>query len=247
MVVRAYFLLADQAGGDATLVPVLREVPKRPAVAHAAMTALLEGPTAAERRADPPISTVIPTGTKLLGVRVDDGVAVVDLSGRFESGGGTRSMTGRLAQVVYTLTQFSRIDAVRIELDGRLVTTLSGEGVDVSRPLDRADFRDEWLPPIWVDRPAWGAGLATPARVTGRANVFEAQFVAAILDGAGDTLVERPVTATCGSGCWGRFDVTLRYAVATPQWGTLRVWDPSERDGSPEAVREYPVWLTPAG
>jgi hypothetical protein len=245
MVVRAYFLLADQGGGDSTLVPVLREVPESPAVAHAAMTALLAGPSSSERRADPPISTLIPAGTTLLGVRVDDGTATVDLSGGFASGGGTRSMTGRLAQVVYTLTQFSRVDRVTFELDGVPVTTFSTEGIDTSEPLARADFRDDWLPPIWVDRPAWGAALGTPGRVSGRANVFEAQFRVAILDRAGDVLVDRPVTATCGSGCWGRFDVTIRYAVGTAQWGTLRVWDPSERDGSPEAVREYPIWLTP--
>ena len=49
--------------------------------------------------------------------------------------------------------------------------------------------------------------------------------------------------ATCGTGCWGRFDVTLSYKVSTAQWGTLRVWDISEYSGKPVAVREYPVYL----
>jgi hypothetical protein len=40
--------------------------------------------------------------------------------------------------------------------------------------------------------------------------------------------------------------VTIEYDVAKAQWGTLRVWDGSAKDGSPENVREYPVWLTPA-
>jgi hypothetical protein len=52
--------------------------------------------------------------------------------------------------------------------------------------------------------------------------------------------------ATCGTGCRGTFDVTIAYDVAKAQWGTLRVWDGSAKDGSPENVREYPVWLTPA-
>jgi hypothetical protein len=34
--------------------------------------------------------------------------------------------------------------------------------------------------------------------------------------------------------------------VPKAQWGTLRVWDGSAKDGKPENVREYPVWLTPA-
>ena len=52
--------------------------------------------------------------------------------------------------------------------------------------------------------------------------------------------------ATCGTGCRGTFDVTLRYTVSKGQWGTLRVYDPSAKDGSPEDIRDYPVWLTPA-
>ena len=39
---------------------------------------------------------------------------------------------------------------------------------------------------------------------------------------------------------------TVAYTVPKAQWGTLRVWDGSAKDGTPENVREYPVWLTPA-
>ena len=52
--------------------------------------------------------------------------------------------------------------------------------------------------------------------------------------------------ATCGSGCWGRFDVTLTYDVSSAQWGTLRVLDISEASGKAIATREYPVYLRPA-
>ena len=47
MIVRAYFFLGGEPG-SAGLVPVLREVPQTPAVATAAMNALLAGPTATE-------------------------------------------------------------------------------------------------------------------------------------------------------------------------------------------------------
>ena len=51
--------------------------------------------------------------------------------------------------------------------------------------------------------------------------------------------------ATCGSGCWGTFDVTIHYTVSKAGWGTLRVWEPSAKDGSVTNLTEYPVWLTP--
>jgi hypothetical protein len=103
------------------------------------------------------------------------------------------------------------------------------------------------LPAIFVDRPASGGAIGNPARVAGSADVFEATFRVTLLDGRGRTLVDQQVMATCGSGCRGTFDVMLRYDVPEAQWGTLRAWDGSARDGTPENVREYPVWLTPAG
>ena len=85
-----------------------------------------------------------------------------------------------------------------------------------------------------------------PGRVTGLANVFEAQFRIALLDRNDKVLVDVPVVASCGTGCWGTFDVTVSYDVARAQWGTLRVWDISEYSGKPAAVREYPVYLRPS-
>lgn len=246
MTVRVYFFMADTAGGDPALVPVLRSVPQSKAVATAAINALLAGPSATELAADPRISTTVPAGTELIGISIKGGLATVNLSGTFASGGGSFSVQGRLAQVVYTMTQFATVDRVQFELDGVPVAVFSSEGIVLDKPVTRATYRDEFLPAIFVDRPAWGASFADPVRVRGLANVFEAQFRIALLDQGGRTLVDRPVLATCGSGCWGTFDVPLSYDVTSAQWGALRVWDPSEKDGSPESVREYPVYLHPA-
>ena len=75
--------------------------------------------------------------------------------------------------------------------------------------------------------------------------MFEATFRVAILDAAGKTLADDQVMAACGTGCRGNFDLAIGYTVSKAQWGTLRAYDPSEKDGSPESIRDYPVWLTP--
>jgi len=150
----------------------------------------------------------------------------------------------RLAQVVYTLTQFSAVDEVLFELDGEPVTTFSSEGVILDGPVGRADYRD-MLPAIFVDRPAWGASLGNPGRVSGLANVFEATFRVELLDAKGTVLADEQVMASCGTGCWGTFSTSLAYDVAKAQYGTLRVFDYSAKDGTPENVTEYRVWLTP--
>ena len=242
-VVRAYFIFGGNQGVSGP-VPVLRTVPATKAVAGAAMSALLDGPSDSEKVAK--ISTAIPDGTQLLGLTIKDGVATVDLSHEFESGGGSASVLGRLAQVVYTLTQFPSVKSVLFQVEGREVHALGGEGAVLDGPATRADYVSI-LPSIFVDRPAWGAAIGNPARVTGNADVFEASFRIAILDGSGKVLTDQHAMATCGTGCRGTFDVTLQYNVAKAQYGTLRVYYGSAKDGSPQDIRDYPVWLTPAG
>ncbi len=238
IIVRAYFLANEH------LVPVLREVPKTQAVATAAMRQLLAGPNAKERAASPALVTTVPGGTQLLGLSITDGVATVNLSREYESGGGSASMFGRLSQVVYTLTQFSTVQGVLFKLDGQPVTIFGGEGLILDHPVGRADYHDQ-LPAIFVDRPAWGAALGNPGKVTGLANTFEATFQVQLRDANGTLLYDQHQMATCGTGCWGTFEVQVGYTVAKAQWGTLRVLDYSAKDGTPENITDYPVWLTP--
>ena len=136
------------------------------------------------------------------------------------------------------------VKSVVFQVEGQTVTVFGSEGILLEDPSKRADWADE-LPAMFVDRPAYGAAIGNPGPISGNADVFEAQFRLSILDGAGKVLVDQPVTASCGSGCRGTFQQTVGYTVGKAQWGTLRVYDPSEKDGSPQSVREYPVWLTP--
>jgi hypothetical protein len=240
-IVRAYFWLGGQPRSEG-LVAVLREVPATKSVATAAVTALLAGPTNAETGRS--ISTAVPAGSRLLGISIADGVATIDLSSEFESGGGSASVQTRLGQVVYTLTQFPSIKSVVFRIEGESAEIFSSEGVVLDKPVGRADYV-ALLPDIWVDRPAFNAAIGNPAHVTGNSDVFEATFRIAILDGSGKILADEMVMATCGTGCRGTFDVTIPYTVAKGQYGTLRAYNLSAQDGSPEAIRDYRVWLTP--
>ncbi len=49
-------------------------------------------------------------------------------------------------------------------------------------------------------------------------------------------------------GLLGRLPgIAVLYTVSRAQWGTVRVYDLSAKDGSVENLTEYPVWLTPGG
>jgi len=138
--VRLYWV---EAGENA--LGVERTLPYTQAVATAALNALLAGPTPEELATWPAISSAIPAGTKLNGVSVANGIAKVDLSSEFESGGGTFSVTARLAQVVYTLDQFPTVDAVEFYIDGVKVEMFSGEGLILDGPQTLDDY-DDLLP-----------------------------------------------------------------------------------------------------
>src|SRR4051812_46006430 len=154
-IVRAYFWLGGQPNSDG-LVAVLRQIPATKSVATAAMNVLLGGPNAVETTAR--ITTTVPSGTQLLGLTIENGVATVDLSSEFASAGGGDAYQTRLGQVVYTLTQFPSVKGVSVRIEGQ------GD----ANVLKRGDYV-QLLPSMWVDRPAWGAAIGNPAHVTGSA------------------------------------------------------------------------------
>jgi germination protein M len=239
MTYEVWFTLGDH------LFVTQRTEPFVPGIGAASIRAMLAGPTPAETGAG--VGTAVPPNTELLGLTIEDGVATVDLSGDYESGGGSLSMTMRLAQVVYTLTQFASVsDGVRFRLDGEDVTVFSGEGIVLEGPVERDDYLD-LFPVILVESPMIGARVSSGDDVFGRANVFEATVVIRILDGDGDAIVEDFTTATCGTGCWGTFRYELEFEVELEQPGTVVVMetDPSGGEGLPPRSVEIPVTLVP--
>lgn len=130
-----YLVRSDEA--TFTLERVTRRLDARgpEALAGAAVAALAEGPTAAEAEAG--LSSEVPADTRVREAELDDGRLRVDLHHAFAEGGGSASMRGRLQQVQWTLTQPAGVEEVVLELDGRPLTVLGGEGVMVARPWRR--------------------------------------------------------------------------------------------------------------
>jgi spore germination protein GerM len=226
------------------LFVVTRTENATPRVGSAALEALLEGPTEAERSTG--VQTQVPDGTQLLGLAVDKGIATVDLTSEYESGGGTASMTMRLAQVVCTLDQFVTVKGVLFRLDGRPVDVLGGEGIVIDHPLNCRSY-DELLPAILVASPATGETVDNPVTVSGSANVFEANVTVEVLDAAGRVIGSQFTTATCGTGCRGTFSLTVPYKVHAAQRGTIVVHDDDAAGtGHPPHEVKIPVVLQPA-
>lgn len=229
-------------------------------VGTAALKALLEGPSEAERAAG--LTTAIPAETALLGLTIDQEtkVATVDISAEFiapPDAGATpppdqepAPARARLAQVVYTLSQFPTVETVRFAVEGQPQEAFDPDGdggedaTDLGEPIGRVEVED-LAPLIYVESPVVGDEIVSPVRVVGTANTFEATFFVQVLDDDGNVLVEQLVTAASGSGVRGAFEVEVPFAVAAPGPGTLVVFERSPRDGAAEGVVEIPVKLRP--
>lgn len=213
-------------------------------VGTAAMEDLLAGPTPLEARAG--VTTVIPAGTRLLGLTVSKGVATVDLSSEFESGGGSASMSARLAQVACTLDQFPTVKGVSFELDGQPVDVFSGEGIILDHPVRCRDYQD-LLPVILVEHPSIGQRVESGITVSGSANVFEANVTVRVLDAGGTELSRGFTTATCGTGCRGTFSMDVDFEVTHEQAGTIVISDDDAAGtGTPPHEVRIPVTLMPS-
>lgn len=221
---------------------VAREVPYTKAVATAAVNELLKGPSSTDAAYG--FHTEIPAGTRLRSLSIRNRVATVDLTNQYDDGGGSLSMFMRLAQIVFTVTQFESVDAVVLKLDGTPVGVFSGEGIVIDEPMRRGDFEDV-LPAIFVETPLPGATSRSPMRITGSANVFEAVFKAEVRDAAGVVIGSKTVTATSGTGTRGTFAASIPFDVTRTQMGSLVVFAESPRDGSRIDVVTIPVKLVP--
>jgi len=138
--VKIYWLQPNNA--EVTLAPAaiaLDPVDSSPsAILQAAIEQLLAGP------ADPAVTTTIPSGTKLNSLEVKPDGIHVDLSKEFTEGGGSTSMQGRVAQVLYTATSLEPGAKLWLTVDGQLLETLGGEGLLLEQPITRQAFEQNF-------------------------------------------------------------------------------------------------------
>lgn len=134
-----YWLYLD--GNEVALNPATVEVPADASatdVLQVAFANLMGGPEGEG------VASGIPEDAELLALEIESDGVHVDLSQEFTFGGGSASMIGRLAQVVYTATTLEPNAPVWIDVEGEPLTLLGGEGLEVRQPITRTDVQADF-------------------------------------------------------------------------------------------------------
>ena len=118
------------AGEDLKLVPIREKVAEATPLAALKALAAYDGPD----------ESVLPKGTKVLGVKVgESGLAEANFSHELVDNfpGGSATEGRVLGAIVNTLTQFRSVDRVVIKVDGKPVDSIGGH-IELDEPLTRA-------------------------------------------------------------------------------------------------------------
>ncbi len=133
------FVIIDSDGAVMRKM-VTRSVPKNDSPLTNALKLLLAGPDSSNK-AEKNCTTLIPDRTKLLGAKVQNGIAYLNFNENFEFNSvGAEGYKGQLMQIVYTATAFSTVNSVQFMIEGKKTDYLGSEGMWIGSPLSRSSF-----------------------------------------------------------------------------------------------------------
>lgn len=177
---------------------------------------------------------VFPPGTRILGVKVKNGLATVNFSREvLKANQGSEGEALAIQSMVNTLTEFPDVRAVSFQVEGKLDNRTKdwwGHVGLYDQPFQR-NLVKVYEPRIWVTHPAENQVVGFPLLVKGSAMVFEGNVNIRLLDKTGEKLAEGATTATEGMGR-GDFEYRLTFAPPSPGQGKLEVFWTSPKDGS---------------
>jgi len=232
--VRLYFLVNGKISATD------RAIPSVPTVATETLAALFAGPKVNELAIGQ--RSELPVGLTLDGPLTIDAktkIATVRLPSIVTSDAAAVEAQ-RMAQIVFTLTQFSTITSVNFVIDGTAYKPFTADGKRAAGAVKRVDY--EAVSPVILIESADGKN---PLHVTGTANVFEAEFRYELYDAGNASIAKGAVLASSGTGTRGTFSTDIPYSIKSAQTGVLIVFEQSAKDGSTINLSAVQVALRP--
>jgi len=207
-----------------------------PARITAAVGLMLRGTAA-----DADYTSPWPRGASVRGVRVEGGVATVDLAGAARNDVDAATARAAVQQLVWTVTAVTadrgtQTQGVRVLLGGERAPQLWGR-VDISGDLKRADA-NQTLARLWLISPQQGDTVDRRFTVHIAGSVPEATVILRVRSSAGAVVEQQPVTLNAGAPSRGEAMVQL---TLPPGGYTLEAYFESLDDGSEQALDDHAV------
>jgi len=244
MDVTVYYLRS--VGTTRYLAPEEHEVPFASSTAGVATSALTELLAGTPRYLG--IERPFPSGTRLLGLRLDAGTATVNLSR--EALGAASGDGYALQALVWTATQVSQVRRVVVEVEGRNAGALDGQplsgllGVGAGgRQLVRD--RAARVAPILLAEPAPRAPVeGARVVVKGQARIASGTVGLRLRDLSGRVVSQSYAALPSTAPSWATFSGALSFVPPPkPQLWTAEAFESSPTDASVTYSVAVPVWV----
>ena len=239
--------------GNPALVPVSLELNGGP-LPDAPFTEALAAIGEEMPELSSPLINATPAAVQIVDLTIESvegtDVWVADMNEAFiEGAGGLLADITMLNQLIYTITYEDDDASVLFTVGGNTIDAFGSEGIDLTDPVDRETFIDHLAPLILTEPIDQNVNANLPVgtttdpgyRVMGMANVYEAALSVLVFDADGELYYQTPVTASCGTGCWGEFRTIVLLEHMPEGDALVQVLTYSAEDGSPQNVINVPV------
>ena len=135
------------------IIPVMRRIPWEEGIGKTAISLLVDEPGLRDDLALVGLLPVLPAGTKVMAMSINEGLARVDFNANLLSYETEIDEKAIVQSIVYTLTEFEAIDKVQLLVDGKKIKKLP-HGTKIKEPLQREninlgiDLQEEEIPVV---------------------------------------------------------------------------------------------------
>ena len=133
--VKLYYLVYNDRTKKISPASVTREVEGEDALAAALNELVKEISDADEKRG---LINAMPEGLRIRSVKMKGDIAEIDVSSEFSENAQGDFLTGRLNQFFYTATQFPGVKGIAVRMNGKLLSTVGGDGLHLNWPMKKA-------------------------------------------------------------------------------------------------------------
>ncbi|OEH84173.1 hypothetical protein BHU72_12255 [Desulfuribacillus stibiiarsenatis] len=124
--------------GNEMVVPMAIQIPKAEGIAKETLKYMTKGGPALTQIAGTNLVPVLPAGTQVLGMAINEGVARVNFSKEFLNYDTKAEERKMIEAVVWTLTEFPTIDSVQFMVEGQFLEAMPVGGTPLTEPVTRS-------------------------------------------------------------------------------------------------------------